>query len=228
VQGARARTYDQKAHALAKAIDKYFGAKVEGFDTYRYYDGNDVLRSWICLPLCMGLTDRRDGTIAALFSPRLWTSDGLASQAGDLAFWDRSTLYGLRGVLQAGETATGLRYLSAYTHRRLLGDHVPYPVEAWPEGDQRHLSSESALYCRIFTEGLFGLQPTGLDRFRCTPRLPDGWPRMALRSVRAFNRDFDVSVERRGQSQHLTVTCGGRIVTESDLARGESARIHLP
>jgi cellobiose phosphorylase len=97
--------------------------------------------------------------------------------------------------LQAGETAAGLRYLTSYTRRRLLGDHVPYPVEAWPEGDQRHLSSESGLYCRIFTEGLFGLKPTGLDRFRCTPRLPDGWPRMALRSVRAFNRNFDVVVD---------------------------------
>jgi hypothetical protein len=225
---AEARAYDQQADMLAKAIDKYFGGKVEGFDTYRYYEGNDVLRSWICLPLCMGLTERRDGTIAALFSPRLWTADGLASQAGDLAFWDRSTLYGLRGVLQAGATATGMRYLTNYTQRRLLGDHVPYPVEAWPEGDQRHLSSESALYCRIFTEGLFGLKPTGLNRFRCTPQLPDGWPRMALRSVRAFNRNFDVVVERRGQKQHLTVIEGGKSIAEHDLASGESIEIQLP
>ena len=223
-----ARTYDQQADTLAKAIDNYFGATVAGFNTYRYYDGNEVLRSWICLPLCMGLPERRDGTIAALFSPQLWTSDGLASQAGDLAFWDRSTLYGLRGVLQAGETTTGLRYLTAYTRRRLLGDHVPYPVEAWPEGDQRHLSSESALYCRIFTEGLFGMLPTGLDRFRCTPRLPDSWPRMALRSVRAFNRDFDVVVERRGQLQHLSVIQGGKTVAEHDLKNGEFAEVILP
>ena len=220
--------YDQQADVLAKAINQYFGAKVEGFETYRYYEGNDLLRSWICLPLCMGLMDRRDGTIAALFSPRLWTADGLASQAGDLAFWDRSTLYGLRGVFQAGETTTALRYLTSYSRRRLLGDHVPYPVESWPEGDQRHLSSESALYCRIFTEGLFGLLPTGLDRFRCTPRLPDGWPKMALRSVRAFNRNFDVVVERRGQNQHLTVTEGNRTVAEQDLKTGESTEIKLP
>lgn len=225
---AEADTYDQQAETMAKAIDKYFGAKVEGFDTYRYYDGNDVLRSWICLPLCMGLNDRRDGTIKALFSPRLWTADGLASQAGDLAFWDRSTLYGLRGVLQAGETTTGMRYLTSYTRRRLLGDHVPYPVEAWPEGDQRHLSSESGLYCRIFTEGLFGIYPTGLNRFRCKPSLPDGWPRMALRSVRAFNRSFDVVVERRGEKLHLTITQEGRAVFEQELAKGESADVTLP
>jgi len=225
---AEARAYDQQADTLAKAIDQYFGATVAGFNTYRYYDGNDVLRSWICLPLCMGLMDRRDGTIAALFSPQLWTSDGLASQAGDLAFWDRSTLYGLRGVLQAGETTTGMRYLTEYTRRRLLGEHVPYPVEAWPEGDQRHLSSESGLYCRIFTEGLFGMLPTGLDRFRCTPRLPAAWPRMALRSVRAFNRNFDVVVERRSQLQHLTVSQGGNTVAEHDLKDGESAEVCLP
>jgi cellobiose phosphorylase len=110
----------------------------------------------------------------------------------------------------------------------LLGDHVPYPVEAWPEGDQRHLSSESALYCRIFTEGLFGMRPTGLDRFRCTPRLPEGWPRMALRSVRAFNRNFDVVVERRDHGQHLSIIQGGKTVAEHDLKPGESAEIRLP
>jgi hypothetical protein len=75
---------------------------------------------------------------------------------------------------------------------------------------------------------LFGLKPAGLDRFRCTPRLPDGWPRMALRSVRAFNRKFDVVVERRGEKLHLTVTQGGRAVAGQDLANGESAEVILP
>ncbi|MEI6533776.1 MAG: hypothetical protein WCN98_00435, partial [Verrucomicrobiaceae bacterium] len=137
-------------------------------------------------------------------------------------------LYGLRGAFQAGETTKALRYLSAYTKRRLLGDHVPYPVEAWPEGDQRHLSSESALYCRIITEGLFGILPSGLDRFRCTPRLPDGWPRMALRSVRAFNGVFDVVVERRDEHLHLLVTKGSVTVEDKDLKIGESVEVRLP
>ena len=220
--------YDRQADALAKAIESHFGATVEGFATYRYYDGNTVLRSWICLPLCMGLMDRRDGTIAALFSPRLWTHDGLASQAGDRAFWDRSTLYGFRGVFQAGETATGLRYLEAYTRRRLLGEHVPYPVEAWPEGGQRHLSSESGLYCRIFTEGLFGVLPTGLDRFCCTPRLPDGWPRMALRSIRTFGRTWDLVVEREGTKVRVIVEQAGKRVYDRTVAPGTTVEIVLP
>ena len=225
---SEAKDYDLQADTLAKAIESYFGGTVEGFATYRYYDTNTVLRSWICLPLCMGLMDRRDGTIAALFSPRLWTRDGLASQAGDRVFWDRSTLYGFRGVFQGGETATGLRYLEAFTRRRLLGEHVPYPVECGPEGGQAHLSSESALYCRIFTEGLFGILPTGLDRFRCTPRLPDGWPRMALRSIRAFDRTWDLVVERQGAQERVIVDQAGKRVYDRTVAPGATVEIVLP
>ena len=148
--------------------------------TYRYYDGNTVLRAWICVPLAMGIFDRKEGTIAALFSPALWTPDGLATQSGEKTFWDRATLYALRGVLAAGETRRAMDFLGRYSSRRLLGEHVPYPVEAWPEGNQRHLAAESALYCRIFTEGLFGIRPTGFRSFVTTPRLPDGWDRMRL------------------------------------------------
>jgi hypothetical protein len=224
----QAREYDRQAKALSESIESYFGANVEGFATYRYYDTNTVLRSWICLPLCMGLMDRREGTVAALFSPRLWTPDGLASQAGDQVFWDRSTLYGFRGVFQAGETETGLRYLEAFTRRRLLGDHVPYPVECGPTGGQQHLSSESALYCRVFTEGLFGILPTGLDRFRCISRLPRAWPRMALRSVRAFGRSWDLVVERHDARMRVTVDSAGKRVFDRTIAPGTPVEVVLP
>ncbi|HBK28595.1 MAG TPA: hypothetical protein DDZ04_01650, partial [Parabacteroides sp.] len=90
--------YAQEAKKLRKDIDRYFGATVEGFNSYQYYEGNDVLRSWICIPLTVGIYDRKQETIKALFSPRLWTKDGLLTQAGSETFWDRSTLYALRGV----------------------------------------------------------------------------------------------------------------------------------
>lgn len=160
----RIELYARQARKLRKDIERYFGAEVEGFRTYRYYDGNDVLRSWICIPLTVGIYDRAEGTVDALFSPRLWTDNGLLTEAGDKTYWDRSTLYALRGVFACGETERALEYLRYYSRNRLLGEHVPYPIEAWPEGNQRHLSAESGLYCRIFTEGLFGIRPTGSAR----------------------------------------------------------------
>jgi hypothetical protein len=97
-----ARNYRKQAADLRQAIAKYFHATIEGYDTYRYYKENTVLRSWICIPLTMGIFDRAEGTVQAMFSPQLWTENGMLSAASDKIFWDRSTLYGLRGALAAG------------------------------------------------------------------------------------------------------------------------------
>jgi hypothetical protein len=203
---AIAKQYVSSAQGLYEAIERYFGAAVEGYETYRYYDGNDLLRSWICSPLVMGIEERKSGTIAALLSPRLWSEDGLVTQAGDATFWDRSTLYALRGLFVVGATEEAISYLLSYSRRRLLGNHVPYAVEAYPEGNQRHLSAESALYGRIITEGIFGLQPTGLSSFTCKPRLPDAWDHMALRSVFVCGRELDLVVNRQGERIELIVS----------------------
>jgi hypothetical protein len=205
--------YRARAAGLRLALARHFNATIDGFDTYRYYDGNTTLRAWIATPLTVGIDDRARGTTDALFSPRLWTKDGLATEAGKPDFWDRSTLYALRGVFAAGDTERALQRLSAYTHRRLLGEHVPYAVEAYPEGGQAHLSAESALYCRIFVEGMFGIRPTGLSSFTLTPRLPAGWNRMSLRAVHAFGRVFDVDVTPSGLGLRVRVTPDrGRVI----------------
>ncbi|HTJ13350.1 MAG TPA: hypothetical protein VL547_15045 [Dinghuibacter sp.] len=192
-----ARGLDKEAAQLRAAIERYFGARVSGYDTYRYYDGNTVLRSWICMPLVMGIYERAPETVRALLSPYLWTKNGILTQEGDTTFWDRSTLYAFRGLFCAGATDTCYRYFAYYTRTRLLGEHVPYPVEAWPEGNQRHLSAESALYCRVVTEGLFGIDPLGLGSFSVTPRLPAGWSSMSLDHMAAFGADWRIEVRGR-------------------------------
>jgi hypothetical protein len=193
-----------------------------------YANEPDHLRAWICIPLTVGIFDRKAGTVAALFSPRLWTPDGLASEAGDPVFWDRSTLYTLRGVFAAGETERALNYLQAYSTRRLLGEHVPYAVEAYPEGDQSHLAAESALYCRIYTEGIFGIRPTGLHSFNCTPRLPKEWPHMALKHIRAFGSDFDLRVSRAGEGRlQVQIVENGNVVKSVSIDDGETVEVDL-
>lgn len=221
------KIYKQQASKLKSAIEKYFGSRIDGFDTYKYYKENDTLRAWICIPLTMGIYNRKAGTIDALFSPELWTKDGLASLAGDKTFWDRATLYALRGVLAAGETDRALNYLHYYSNRRLLGDHVPYPVEAYPEGGQRQLSAESGLYCRIFTEGLFGIRPTGLKSFSFTPRLPKSWPEMSLKHIHAFDSDFDIVVQRSGNQLKTTVSENGNKIIDEFFDDGKTVNVNL-
>jgi len=188
--------YTSQADVLARAIESFFSAELHGFKTYLYYEGNTNLRSWISIPLCMGLFDRAHDTVRAMFSPYLWTGNGMISQEADTVFWDRSTLYGLRGTFMAGETDIAWQKLREYSRCRLLGEHVPYPVEAWPEGNQRHLAAESALYCRVIAEGLLGISATGLQSFKLTPRLPQDLKTMALRNVNAFGTQFNIVVEQ--------------------------------
>ncbi len=209
-----AENYRQQAQELKGHIEKYFGARVQGFDTYRYYEGNTTLRSWICLPLVMGIFERRDQTIQALLSKYLWTKNGILTESGSGTFWDRSTLYAFRGLFYAGATDTSLSYFNYYSSMRLLGEHVPYAVEAWPEGDQRHLSAESGLYCRIVTEGLFGIEPTGFNTFTLLPRLPKNWNSMSLEHIRAFQQDLTIKVLRAGKNERVLISTAGKPARE--------------
>lgn len=221
------KRYASEAKSLRANIEKYFGAEVEGFQTYQYYKGNDVLRSWICIPLTVNIFDRKDETVRALFSPRLWTENGLLTQAGSETFWDRSTLYALRGVYVCGETEKATEYLKFYSGQRLLGEHVPYAIEAWPEGNQRHLSAESGLYCRIITEGLFGIRPTGFKSFVLTPRLPAEWNQMSLNRVQAFGSVFDVEIKRTEKGLFVVVETDDKICCKKNIKDGMSLHIKL-
>ena len=195
-----ASDYSLRAEEMKKAIERHFGCSMRGYDTYRYYDGCEVLRSWIGIPLCMGLFNRAEGTADALFSPGLWTGSGMLSAEGDKkgVTWDRSVLYAFRGVFASGLGDRVFDKFLDYSRTRLLGEHVPYPVEAWPEQNMRHLSAESALYCRIVTEGLFGIDPTGLGKFEVKAHLPKGVERMTLKNVRVFGRVLSITADEAG------------------------------
>lgn len=220
--------YIDQSDVLREAIAGYFEAEVEGYATYRYYAGNTELRSWICVPLTVGIHDRAEGTIDALFSDKLWTPDGLLTKSGTTTVWDRSTLYALRGVFEAGATERGLPRLQELSRQRLLGDHVPYLMEANSEYKRSQISAESALYCRIFTEGLFGIRPVGFDEFICTPVLPESWDRMALKRIHAFGRIWNLELIRIDTDLKLKITdTAGKVLYSNTLPPAAEHRITL-
>ncbi len=213
--------YMRRSKEMASAVEKYFGDDVSGYATYRYYKGNTLLRSWICMPLIAGISDRALGTVAALTGPELMTENGCLTEQGNDVFWDRATLYALRGIFYIGSTDKALNILHDISAKRLLGEHVPYAVEAWPEGSQRHLSAESGLYCRVITEGLFGIRPTGFRNFTMNVSLPSMWNEMTLKHIRSFGSDFDLTIVRTLKGE-LNV-----ILTEHTSC-GEYTRRYIP
>lgn len=144
------------ADTIRNGIENYFGANIDGFDTYRYHEGCNVVRAWNALPLYMGIDERKDDTIRSI-EERLWTKDGCRSTEKENIVWDRSALYFMATLFRLGEAEDGWNKLTQYSAMRLLGERVPYAVEAYPEGDRRHLSAESALYCRIIVDGLLNV-----------------------------------------------------------------------
>ena len=225
---ARAESYREQAATLRKNIERHFGCDMKGFETYRYYEGNDLLRSWICIPLVMDIFDRKEGTVSALLSPALWSENGVYTEEGTDVFWDRATLYALRGIYASGYREKATSHLLEYSGHRLLGEHVPYAVEAWPEGNQRHLSTESALYCRVFTEGMFGFRPTGFSSFTLRPQLPDGWDRMELRGIHACSEQpFDIKVRRTGEKLYVTISRDGKVSAKYRVSNGEQFSVDM-
>ncbi len=224
---SKSALYRKRANVLKQNIEKYFGSEVGGFHTYRYYDGNTLLRSWICIPLTVGIFDRAEETVAALCSPKLWQKDGLLTEEGSVTFWDRSTLYALRGIFAAGKPDLAFEKLHAYSARRLLGNHVPYAIEAWPEGSQRHLAAESGLYCRVITEGIFGIRPTGFRSFELKPSLPSCWNSVSLKKIKAFGCDFDIEIDRIGASLLKVSVSSGEKVRTYNVKVGNTLKINF-
>lgn len=225
--------YNIQAKSLSKAIESYFGATIEGLDTYKYYKEHKNLRHWICLPLVVQIFDRKGDTTKALFE-KLWSDNGVHVEKNDdnkkisEIFWDRGTLYALRGTFLAGATEISTQKLIEFSNQRLLGNRVPYVVEAYPEGNMAHLSAESGLYCRVFTEGMFGIVPSGLKSFSITPRLPKDWNEMSLNNIKAFGEDFNIKVKRKGKN--LVVNCinnGTAKTFKSTIKEGNSLKINL-
>jgi len=222
-----AAEWDRRADALRKGIESHFGAEVEGFKTYRYYKENTTLRGWILLPLAMGITERQEATAAALVSDKLWPhrlagADILAESTRPTE-WGRETYYALRVLFRAGRTEEALDITRRVVQAQIFGSKGPYPDE-----DAIDMLCPGSLYPRVFTEGVFGIVPTGLDSFECTPWLPKAWPRMALRDLRAFGQAWDLVVERAGDRQKVTVRSGGKTVMTGLGPPGKTYPVTLP
>lgn len=220
--------YLARAAELEKSIESYFGAELHGFETYRYSKGFDTLRAWICLPLCMGIRTREQGTLAAMLSPYLWTEEGMltcehSSENTTDTIWDRSTLYGMKCAFAMGAGDIMLPHLLRYCKKRLLCDRVPYAVEAYPEGNKRHLAGESALFVRLVTEGLFGISPESFTAFSFLPNLPKDLDHMKLSDIRICGTKFTIEIDRK----KWTVTTEGQVLAQG-VPNGQRVMIHRP
>lgn len=216
--------YLNHAAALRDSIVRNFSGTIEGYHTFKYFDGNKVLRSWICLPMCFGIYENSKDTADALFGEKLYEDATLKTASNRNVVWDRSLLFAIRGAFKAGIRERSLNALTEYTLSRFLGNHAPYPYEAYPEGNRRHLSAESLLYCRIFTEGILGLQVLGFGKIAITPSLPKGWTFFRVRHLVIAEMPIDIVIE----NDEITVFDQmGKVISKKPFINGQKASFDL-
>lgn len=180
--------------ALRKAIENYFGGEIGGYHTYHYHKGCKVIRAWNSLPVYMGIMDRAEGTLKSI-DEKLWSNGSCRSTENEKILWDRSALYYIMALFRAEETETAWRKLKEYSMTRLLGERVPYAVEAYPESGMRHLSAESGLYCRVFTDGLLniGFNEKG---YTVNCALPKELDEIAVKNIYLNGKSETIGVKR--------------------------------
>ncbi|GAB0495300.1 hypothetical protein MMPV_006599 [Pyropia vietnamensis] len=193
-----------KAADLEAAIEEYFGDKNVWSGGYRYFAGCRKMRGWSALPAAAGISSPRAARAVGLLLAKhgtMWTPEGVRVEAARHDSWDRQTLVALRtafrvdrgqGISDVGLAEVALDRLREFTTTRAFGEHVPYCVEENYEGCQ--LAGESALYARVWLEGMFGITVMGRRKVSIAPRLPKHWRRMALRRLFGCGVVFDVVV----------------------------------
>lgn len=182
------------ADKLAAAIERYFGATVSGYETYDYHKDCGEMRAWDCLPPYYGITKRTDQTFKAI-EKRLYRDGEVYSCERKEEMWDRSGLYYFSALFRCGYAEKGFELLSAYSERRLLGDHVPYPIERIPEG--YHLSDEGALYNRIFIDGILNVNYE-VNGCVINPHLPSGVKKLKIEKILISGILRDLTVDETG------------------------------
>lgn len=177
------------ADKLSKGMEKYFGGTVSGYNTYHYHKGCDVIRAWNCLPLYMGIQNRKDDTIKAI-NEKLWKDGSCVSTENEKIMWDRSALYFIASMFRCDYNELAYSRLLEMSEKRLLGDRVPYVVEAYPENNMRHLSAESALFCRIIVDGLIHIDFK--DGLKITPHVPKEISKFSMENIMIEGKKLNI------------------------------------
>ena len=76
-----------------------------------------------------------------------------------------------------------------------MDDHVPYAVEAYPEGDMRHLSAESGLFCRVFTDGILNID-FDENGYTLNAQLPEEVERVTVKNIYLNGKKENLNVTR--------------------------------
>ena len=199
---------------------------ITDFDKYKHSkDTKTVLYKHPLLPISINLTKKEEVVSALIHSP-LWTQEGFLTTTASDVFWDRSTLMAIRAMYCAKDSINATKFLLSYSLNRLLTDHVPYAIEAYPEGNQAQLSAESALYIRIFVEGILGFVPHSFSSFYLKPSLCKTLSYIEINHLYLCNKKINIHATLL-KDQRVELVLSGDIQQKHTLSNYQQILIEL-
>ena len=82
-----------------------------------------------------------------------------------------------------------------------------------------------ALYARVFTEGVLGIEPMGINKFQKTPNIQDDWDFMELKGMLVLQSDIDIAVHKDRNTLIIKVFSNGELIQEIKSSNGESTLV---
>ena len=193
--------YQEVANELKEAINNYF-----------YEDGKCIyckeethLRSHVVYPLIMGIYDHTDDIVNTIMDKSIYTENGFKTIDNCETYWDRVTLMAIRGLFNANKADLAYDILLSYSENRLLKDHVPYAIEAYPEGNQAHLAAESALYARIYLEGILGFEPISFNEFKLHLSIPNKLPYIKIANIIYNKKKISIEISKEDDKYSISI-----------------------
>lgn len=129
--------------------------------------------------------------------------------------------------LNASGPASAASDLKDFTCSHLLGKQAA----AFPDAFYTQATGSQALFCRLFTEGFFGLSTT--DQYgviRCRPRMPSGWREMELQNINVFDTSVTLQLTKSRRYRgmyYFSVVKEGRVLIRRRIQSGRSIKVYV-
>jgi cellobiose phosphorylase len=104
---------------------------------------------------------------------------------------------------------------------------VPYPVEAYPENNMKHLSAESALYALIYLEGMLGMELSANKKIFLNPSFPKEWTAFSLENVHLFNKIYSLNFVKKDELWEIELSQNDSLLFQSSFKLGEIVEFEL-
>jgi len=76
-------------------------------------------------------------------------------------------------------------------------------------------------YCRIYIEGLLGIEPISFSKIKISPSLPANWDFLKLDNLHLFGNTYNLTVSKENEKLRLVIKTGSIVIYDQLIIQNE-------